>query len=239
VSAATIRASSRWLRLVFAAFAVIGAIAPAHSAAIGACNNPSFESVLQGKKTSAKTAAADPRAKAYWLNRNLIQWPKVSADWRFRLYAATNETIVATAGVPVTGSDQAFDLKVFSGTVPPELSARFKFVADGVLLQLPLMTDARSRALHHGQLLLVKEDAGGRVVQFTRLQIPGALDDWYASAALEAQLGVTIQRASNTSTSRRHRQGLTTTRHALGCSLWCLGEQSGWRPFWWLLHLLS
>lgn len=202
MSAATLHASSRWLRLVFAAFAVIGAITPAHSAAIGACNNPSFESVLQGKKTSAKTAAADPRAKAYWLNRNLIQWPKVSADWRFRLYAATNETIVATAGVPVTGSDQAFDLKVFSGTVPPELSARFKFVADGVLLQLPLMTDARSRALHHGQLLLVKEDAGGRVVQFTRLQIPGALDDWYASAALEAQLGVTIQRASNTSTTR-------------------------------------
>ena len=202
MSAATLHASSRWLRLVFAAFAVIGAITPAHSAAIGACNNPSFESVLQGKKTSAKTAAADPRAKAYWLNRNLIQWPKVSADWRFRLYAATNETIVATAGVPVTGSDQAFDLKVFSGTVPPELSARFKFVADGVRLQLPLMTDARSRALHHGQLLLVKEDAGGRVVQFTRLQIPGALDDWYASAALEAQLGVTIQRASNTSTTR-------------------------------------
>ena len=202
MSKATLHASSRWLRLVFAAFAVIGAITPAHSAAIGACNNPSFESVLQGKKTSAKTAAADPRAKAYWLNRNLIQWPKVSADWRFRLYAATNETIVATAGVPVTGSDQAFDLKVFSGTVPPELSARFKFVADGVLLQLPLMTDARSRALHHGQLLLVKEDAGGRVVQFTRLQIPGALDDWYASAALEAQLGVTIQRASNTSTTR-------------------------------------
>ncbi len=202
MSAAALHASGRWLHLVFAAFAVICAITSAHSAAIGACNNASFESVLQGKKTSAKTAAADPRAKAYWLNRNLIQWPKVSADWRFRLYAATNETIVATAGVPVTGSDQAFDLKVFSGTVPPELSARFKFVADGVRLQLPLMTDARSRALHHGQLLLVKEDASGRVVQFTRLQIPGALDDWYASAALEAQLGVTIQRASNTPTTR-------------------------------------
>ena len=202
MSAAALHVSGRWLHLVFAAFAVICAITSAHSAAIDACNNPSFESVLQGEKTSANTAAADPRAQAYWLNRNLIQWPKVSAAWRFRLYAATNETIVAAAGVPVTGSDQAFDLKVFSGTVPPELSARFKFVADGVRLQLPLMTDARSRALHHGQLLLVKEDASGRVVQFTRLQIPGALDDWYASAALEVQLGVTIQRASNTSTTR-------------------------------------
>jgi pullulanase len=202
VRAVAIQIGGRWLQLVFAALALSGTITSAQAAAIDACNNSSFESVPQSEKTSAKIVATDLRAQAYWLNRNLIQWPKVAADGRFRLYAATNETIVATVGAQVTGSDQALDLKVFSGAVPTELSTRFKFVADGVRLRLPPMADTRSRNLHRGQLMLVKEDASGRVVQFARLQIPGALDDWYASAARESALGVTIQRKGNASTTQ-------------------------------------
>ena len=199
VWAVAIQAGGRWRHLVFATFVVIGTTTSAHSAAIDACNSSSFESVLQN---SASVTTTDLRAQAYWLNRNLIQWPKVAADGRFRVYAAATETIVATVGAQVTGSDQAIDLKVFSGAVPTEISTRFKFVADGVRLQLPSLTDARSRNLHRGQLLLVREDASGRVQQFTRLQMPGALDDWYASAARETALGVEIQRAGNATTTQ-------------------------------------
>ena len=155
-----------------------------------------------GGESTGDARAIDLRASAYWLNRKLIQWPNVAADGRFRLYAAATESIRAAVGVPVVGSDQALDLTVFSGAVPADLLTRFKFVAAGVRLQLPAMRGARSRDLHRGQLLLVKEDAQGRVLQSTRLQLAGALDDWYASAAREAFLGVTIERSGDTSSTQ-------------------------------------
>jgi pullulanase len=202
VSVAANHAGVRWLRLVFAALGVCSSIASAHAAAIDDCNRSSFESVLQAKPDAALGATANLRSQAYWLNRNLMQWPKVTGDGRFRLYVAASESINATVGARVTGSNQALDLKVFSGSVPADFSARFKFVADGVRLQLPPMPDASSRNVHRGQVLLVKEDSRGRVLQFTRLQMPGALDDWYASAARETALGVTIQRASHAATTQ-------------------------------------
>jgi len=202
VSTAAFHAIGRWLQLTFAALVAVCTLSPAHAAAIDACNNAAFESVLQGKKNAVKTTAIELRAEAYWLNRHLIQWPKGAADGRFRLYAAASESINAVVGERVTGSEQALDLQVYSGSVTAKISSRFKFVGDGVRLQLPALADGRSRDLHRGQLLLVKEDPSGRVVQFTRLQIPGALDDWYASAAREAALGATIQRTRKATTTQ-------------------------------------
>jgi len=202
VSTAAFHAIGRWLQLTFAALVAVCTLSSAHAAAIDACNSPAFETVLQGKKNAVKATAIDLRAEAYWLNRNLIQWPKVTANGRFRLYAAATESINAVVGARVTGSDQALDLHVYSGSVTAEISSRFKFVADGVRLQLLALADGRSRDLHRGQLLLVKEDPSGRVVQFSRLQIPGVLDDWYASAAREPALGVTIERAGKATTTQ-------------------------------------
>ena len=195
-------AGGRAFRIALAVLTLVGTLLSAHAAEIDACNSPRFESISTVGESTSDARAIDLRAAAFWLNRKLIQWPNVSAGGRFRLYAAATESIRATVGVQVVGSDQALDLTVFSGAVPTELLTRFKFVASGVRLQLPAMPDARSRDLHRGQLLLVKEDAQGRVLQSTRLQLAGALDDWYASAAREASLGVTIQRSGDTTTTQ-------------------------------------
>ena len=195
-------AGGRAFRIALAVLTLVGTLLSAHAAEIDACNSPRFESISTVGESTSDARAIDLRAAAYWLNRKLIQWPNVSAGGRFRLYAAATESIRATVGVQVVGSDRALDLSVFSSAVPAELVTRFKFVATGVRLQLPAMPDARSRDLHRGQLLLVKEDAQGRVLQSTRLQLAGALDDWYASAAREASLGVTIQRSGDTTTTQ-------------------------------------
>ena len=55
---------------------------------------------------------------------------------------------------------------------------------------MPVAVDTL-RELHRQQLLLVQEDADGRVLRATRLQSPGALDALYAAAA-DAELGATV-----------------------------------------------
>src|SRR5690606_33837879 len=62
-----------------------------------------------------------------------------------------------------------------------EVMQRFRHVTAGATLATGL-DDAGLRALHRQALLLVREDASGRVLEATRTQLPGALDDLYASA---------------------------------------------------------
>ena len=50
------------------------------------------------------------------------------------------------------------------------------------------------KRLHRGQLVLVLEDAQGRVLQAARVQHAAALDTLYAGAAAEAALGASVQR---------------------------------------------
>src|SRR5690606_5393340 len=56
------------------------------------------------------------------------------------------------------------------------------FIGAGPVFALPPADVARLPALLRGQLVLVREDAAGRVLDATALQLPGALDDLYATA---------------------------------------------------------
>jgi len=136
-------------------------------------------------------AAALLEARAIWLDARLLRWPGVRAGGRFRLHHSASGQTVAVLGLPVSGADGALDLAAYEGAVPPAVAGRFRHVAAGITLQLQADADAL-RKLHQEQLLLVQEDAGGRVMRATRLQAPGALDDLYADAA-NAQLGVTVR----------------------------------------------
>ncbi len=134
--------------------------------------------------------AAEPArdARAYWLDRRLIQWPGVADGGRFRLYASATGALRAQPGRAVTGADRSMALTPTDAGLPVALAERFRFIANGVRLQLSADDEAQVVDSLRGQVLLVREDAQGRVLDATALQTPGALDDLYA-AAESATLG--------------------------------------------------
>src|SRR5690606_5561426 len=152
-----------------------------------ACNADAFATTLQ----AAPDAPTD--ASAYWLDRGLLQWPGVAADdtGTSRLYHSATGGITAGPGAAVTGADGALALSPIGTPLPPTLAARFDFIGEGVRLSLAPDDVTRVPALLRGQLVLVREDADGRVLAATTLQHPGALDDLFAAATALDDLGAT------------------------------------------------
>ena len=165
--------------------AVGGAAWAQAPAELSACNGTSSHTVLQ-----AAPAAERLPAQAYWLSRDLLAWPGQTAEGRYRLYHAAQAQIVAVAGAVVQGADGALDLQSASGGPAVSIQKRFQFVGAGALLSLATQDAARVADLLRQQVVLVKEDAAGRVIAATQLQTPGALDDLYAAAAQVPDLGV-------------------------------------------------
>ena len=173
-----------------AALAAIALCAPVASPALSSptladCEVESHAVVLQ-----AAPATPIPEARAIWLTASLLRWPGVTADGRFRLYHSAKGGVAAAAGKPVAGADGAFNLEMFHAELPHAIAERYRHVAAGPTLQVPADIPTL-RQLHRGQLVLVQEDANGRVLHATRIQVPGALDDLYATA-VDASLGVAV-----------------------------------------------
>lgn len=168
--------------------------APANTglAARAVCDDDDFQTLLQAVPPGAGAGTDAATARGYWLTRQLLQWPGVQASGRFALYHSAHGRIVANQGAPVTGADGMLPLDVHRDALPEPVAARFKFVGDGVVLTVRPSDLPRLPALHKGQLVLVQEDAGGRVRKATALQTPGALDDFYASAGAVTDLGVNV-----------------------------------------------
>jgi pullulanase len=136
--------------------------------------------------------ASSTDARAYWLTRDLIKFPKGDASGVYKLYRSATGQIKVAKDAPVEGADGSITLNVFNGTVPPAAAERFKFVPSGVVLQVKSGDRARLPDLHKEQLVLVQEDSAGLVQNATTAQIPGALDDLYAAAGQVPDLGVRL-----------------------------------------------
>ena len=153
--------------------------------------------LIQGDPT-VYTAFPDTRlasttdARAYWLTKDLLQFPKVDTSGVFKLYHSARGQIKAVKDSAVSDADGAIALDVYAGAVPPAVATRFKFVAGGVVLQIKAGDRARLGSLLKSQLVLVQENATGEVQNATTAQLPGALDDLYAAAAAVPDLGVSI-----------------------------------------------
>ena len=90
------------------------------------------------------------------------------------------------------GNAAAIGLGLRSAPLARELDARFRWLGEGVLLDLPEPAGPARDAAARGQALLVNEDDAGRVLAATLMQWPGALDERYAAAGtatLGAQVG--------------------------------------------------
>ncbi|WP_426190074.1 alpha-1,6-glucosidase domain-containing protein [Massilia sp. DWR3-1-1] len=152
--------------------------AQAAPAPLAACDGP-FQTVLHGSTETLE-------ARAVWLDEASLRWPGMADTGVFKLYHASAASIVAHAGQAVRGADGALPLRAAAAAAAP----RFAYVGTGAELRLDADL-ATLRSLHRGQLVLVREDAAGRVLAATRIQAAGALDRLYATAAT-ADLGVTV-----------------------------------------------
>ncbi|WP_458232762.1 pullulanase-type alpha-1,6-glucosidase [Roseateles sp. P5_E8] len=137
-------------------------------------------------------------ARAVWLNKTLVKWPRVTASGVVRLYHSATGQISVAADAQVQGADGFITLDPFTGTAPAADALRFKYVGNGAVFGVRSADMARLPALHQQQLVLVQQDAAGKVQNATTAQIAGALDDLYAAANNVPDLGAA---ASNGNTS--------------------------------------
>src|SRR5471032_1822593 len=151
-----------------------------------ACDGP-YATVLHA------SAAID--ARAYWLNRQLIKWPGADAGARFKLYYSAQAAITSARGAKVGGADGALTLTAYNSAIPAEMAQRFKFTGNGPLLAVGAADSDRLAQLHQQQMVLAAEAADGTVLDATAIQLAGALDDIYASAAKATDLGATVGKA--------------------------------------------
>jgi pullulanase len=133
-------------------------------------------------------------ARAHWLDRRTIRWPGSPLGGRHRLHHARDGGIVAEAGKPVSGAEAALEVFPFAAMLPRELEARFAFVGAGTNLTVRDEDAGRVPELLRGQLVLVREDHDGVVLDATTLQHAAALDGLYAGAAQTEAFGVSVDR---------------------------------------------
>lgn len=137
-------------------------------------------------------------ARAVWLNKTLVKWPRMATSGSVRLYHSATGQISVSADAPVQGADGFITLDAFTGTVPAVDALRFKYVASGAVFSVRPADVARLPSLHQQQLVLVQEDANGKVQNATTAQIAGALDDLYAAANNVPDLGAVIDHGATT-----------------------------------------
>ncbi|MFG6431126.1 alpha-1,6-glucosidase domain-containing protein [Pelomonas parva] len=131
-------------------------------------------------------------ARAIWLNKRLVKWPRMTASGTVRLYHSATGQISVAADAPVQGADGFITLDAFTGTVPAADALRFKYVGNGAVFNVRAADLAALPALHQKQLVLVQQDANGKVQNATATQIAGALDDLYAAANNVPDLGAVV-----------------------------------------------
>jgi pullulanase/glycogen debranching enzyme len=168
-------------------FALLAGIAAHAQAAIPpeSCDSKSYQAVQH-----PAVAAFD--ARAVWLDKRLVRWPGAAAGGVFKVYYAAGGSIAAPAGGKVSGAGGFIVLDPYRGELPAAVARRFSYLADGPLLQVNEHDADRLSDLHRAQLVLVRESAEGAVLDATRIQAAGALDDLYAAAADLDKLGVDI-----------------------------------------------
>ncbi|WP_231512200.1 alpha-1,6-glucosidase domain-containing protein [Paucibacter sp. KBW04] len=135
-------------------------------------------------------------ARAVWLNKQLLQWPRVTANaagrGELRLYYSALGQIQVQKDLAVQGADGFIVLDAFSGTVPAADALRFKYVGAGAVFRVRDADLPRLPQLHTQQLVLVQVNASGQTQNATTTQIAGALDDLYAPAYAVEDFGARV-----------------------------------------------
>ena len=173
------------LRPLFLA-AALCAPALAHAAAPGqvpqAAQAEAFADLLH-----AAHADAPSDARAIWLNARHLRWMVPPATTRVRLLCSDRAGIQAAPGKVASGFSQALVLEVSPLPSLPE-PARFSHVT-GNAWRISAADTLALPSLWRGQLVLVAEDSGGKVLTATGTQLAGALDAQYGTGASALDYG--------------------------------------------------
>jgi pullulanase-type alpha-1,6-glucosidase len=124
---------------------------------------------------------------AHWVRRGLIAWNRTDGA-TYRLHAAPDGGMTLDDGQIVGGT--SFPLTGDPAGLPADVRADSPHLASYGALTLSPEARRRARSLLRGQLAVAAYDASGALLAVTGVQIPGVLDDVYASAA-HADLGPT------------------------------------------------
>jgi len=191
----------------FRAFRVSGALALWPFLSLPAPSSGQAVAPVDGAACTAATpvtvlhpaAAAPGHARGVWLDARTVRWPSSDSASlarpgdRYVLYVSAAAPMRVTPGEPVGGATDT--IRLTTTTRPPVAAVvnRTKHVGPGVTLQLPAaFPRARFAALHTAHVVLVREDASGRVAHATHTQTALALDALYADAAESAALGARV-----------------------------------------------
>nr|WP_201470909.1 pullulanase-type alpha-1,6-glucosidase [Microbacterium hydrocarbonoxydans] len=166
--------------------------------------NISF-SATEGRVTSFRytlathvleVVSADPQLpgtgeqRAQWIDAATIAWPATlgSVDKAaYELYSSADASLAVADG-DVTGAEP-IALEAVEGGLADEQLARFPALDGYLALRV---TDADAAALLRTQLAVAQRDEAGALTAFTGVQIAGVLDDRYAAALDDVDLGVTF-----------------------------------------------
>ncbi|MEV7611117.1 pullulanase-type alpha-1,6-glucosidase [Microbacterium sp. NPDC089320] len=143
-----------------------------------------------------EVTSADPQLpgtgeqRAQWVDAETIAWPATlgSVDQAaYELYSSTDASLAVVDG-EVSGAEPV-GLDVIEGGLTDEQLARFPALDGYLALRV---TDADAAALLRTQLAVAQRDEAGALTAFTGVQIAGVLDDLYAVALDDVDLGVTF-----------------------------------------------
>ena len=131
-------------------------------------------------------------ASAHWLSARHLAWPGVPAGGSYRLYYA-REGGLGSGVDGVTGADGSFAL--LPANLPESVRQKFPHLAGATGLALSDADAAQAAGLASAQFAIAQFGADGRLVQVTSLQNAGMLDEVFAARAMDAELGVSFDRA--------------------------------------------
>ena len=135
---------------------------------------------------------------AHWIDAETIAWPdellgSTPAGATWELYASNDAELAVTEDREVTGADgDPLELTRIEGGLTAEQKERFPALASYTALRVEDADRAAVAELLKGQVMVAQRNAEGRLTAFTGIQIPGVLDDLYADAVADLDLGVTF-----------------------------------------------
>ncbi len=132
------------------------------------------------------------QARAIWLTKQAIQWPRVNASGSVKLYYSATGQVKARKDEAVSGADGSITLESMASALPAAVATRFQWVTPGAVFAVKTTDLAGLPELHKKQIVIVQEDANGKVQNAAATQTAGALDDLYSAANGVSDLGATL-----------------------------------------------
>lgn len=135
--------------------------------------------------------AGTGQSQAQWISADTIAWPvDLGSGDNWSLYGSATAGL-AVAGGSVTGGDP-IALTPIDGGLTAEQRAQFPALAGYTALRVSGQDRAAVAELLRGQLAVSRSGGDGALTAFTGVQIPGVLDDLYAAAVADTDLGVSF-----------------------------------------------